>query len=332
MISDLAPFVDYSACGFSASIGGLVALFEIYCDESESESDSSVTIAGWAADINRLATLSIEWKNVLAQYQVSFFHTKTFKNRQSRMYRHLSKQDRQGLLDALLGLINQYASHGQSVQLSKKLYHRLTTKEFRTRHGSPYATCLGICTWKVGFRITNGLTAEQELSVFLEDGHANATESIWYLQRYKELSASTTGYDEVWGKENSPIRDSPLKIGAIGLGSKRSMPALQAADILAYCSGCVMRNPKDDFAAPILNALSAPDIRFYQIDAGDLNAMTSRLAKEDASEVRIQHTRRAQKHRLKELGITFRELPDGIEVEIPEDEVEAKEVRRLLGH
>src|ERR1035441_502417 len=102
MISDLAPFVDYSACGFSASIGGLVALFEIYCDESESESDSSVTIAGWAADINRLATLSIEWKNVLAQYQVSFFHTKTFKNRQSRMYRHLSKQDRQGLLDALL--------------------------------------------------------------------------------------------------------------------------------------------------------------------------------------------------------------------------------------
>jgi hypothetical protein len=97
--------------------------------------------------------------------------------------------------------------------------------------------------------VTEGLKADRVVSFFLESGHPHANEALQFIEQFKVISTTPPAHVEIVGcVGNSGLRFSPFKIGVIGLGSKHDMMPLQAADILAYCSLCLLKNPNDGFA------------------------------------------------------------------------------------
>jgi len=302
----------------------------MYSDESESTKPALVLIGGWISEVDLWAELSVQWKAILNQYGVEYFHAHSFRNARDPKYRHLSKHDREHFLISLLMLIKRYAKFGQVAWAKPGVYNYFTTKEFRARHGSVYATLVGQAFALAGIHVTYDCKREQTVSFFLESGHKHAKEALQFVDQYKVLSTAPPKDVEIVGTVgNSGLAFSPFKVGAFGFGSKREMMPLQAADILAYCSLCLRKNSKDPYARALLSAIGLP-IFVRCLDKEAILGMVELLNRTDREEVKIQHNRRRQIKQLKALGLPFEVLPDRLSVQIPDDPDLERKVREII--
>jgi hypothetical protein len=215
-----------------------VAAFEIYCDESGNT--NRLVFAGFVASTIDWARFSQDWTDLKKKYEISHFHTKTFRNRQSKLYRHLSRTQRGGLLAAVIRLIRKHVLFGASIGLDLNMFNRLADAEFKGRCGSAYAICALLCAVNVaGDALTARGLRTENMSVFVESGHVNAEDAIRVLKLYKKVSDPVDAgkYERMFGGGGrSKLREAPLKLDTIELASKIAVPGLQAADLLAYCS------------------------------------------------------------------------------------------------
>src|SRR6185312_6439335 len=134
--------------------------WDIYLDESGSENNTIMLVGGWVSLPEQFAALSKHWETALGEFGVDHFHSHSFRNARDPKYRHLKKFQRDELLIRLIGLIKTYAVFGQAVWVKPKTYNRLTTSNFRSRHGSAYASLLGYVVGHVGIFVTGGLRHE----------------------------------------------------------------------------------------------------------------------------------------------------------------------------
>jgi hypothetical protein len=306
-------------------------VLELYADESESSIVPLMLIGGWTADVDCWAEFSVRWQIILNKYNVAYFHSHTFRNARSQLYRHLDKFERDSMLISLLLLIKEFATFGQIAWVKPKLYNRITTKEFRNRHGTAYASLLGYVVAKVGINVTNHFHRKEVVSVFLESGHRHANEALHFIKQAKLITSDFLPDSEIVGPiGNSGLRFSPFKIGVISLGEKAEMKPLQAADILAYCSLCLLRNANDGFAKAVLAAIDLP-IYKHHLDEDCLQQQIEILRRTDAKEQTLMHNRRVQIKELRKLGVDFQVLPDGISVIFDHDDILAERIRKILG-
>jgi Protein of unknown function (DUF3800) len=307
-----------------------VAAFEAYYDESGSR--RHLTFAGFVADANDWANFSECWAALQTTYGISHFHTKTFRNRQSKLYQHLSRTQRRDLLANVIQLIKRHVLLGASVSLDLEMFDRLKTPSDGGRCGSAYAICALLCTVNVvGVALTGRGLRSEHWSVFIESGDKNAGDALRLLNLYKQLSdpINLGKYDRVFNKDRSRLRDAPLKLDTVAISGKTTTPALQAADLLAYCSAAA-ELPNHQFSEVVGRSLAEEvpifGVRLTENETSEALDASRRFFAEHS---RLAKQRKGQKRTLRELGIPFTEVSDILEIQFP-DAASDEEITRVM--
>jgi hypothetical protein len=324
------PKLDYSLCGFSSVHGDTIAVLEAYIDESGSHDDKLLVIAGYVSQVERWVSFSQEWKKILVDHSLSYFHMKDFRNPKSRAYRHLAPRDKENLLDALVNVIHHNVLFGIAFLVSPAVYSRLTTPAFRSRHGSCYSMaaqgCLGLA-----FHFLRQLGSSAEtVGIFVEEGHKNDREVIEALGEFKrqtdpidlpdDLDGAVYGgpldmLQDPYSGEDDPLRRRGVKVGAYGLGSKKIMLPLQAADIFAYCAHGFARRPDAYFCRGVIDKLRGRVPHYgYACGKKQLLELMEGVKKEQVLKEKQRHDYYLLERQLGNCGFKVEKLSGGISV------------------
>lgn len=241
--------LSYEALGLSPNFGENVAFLEAYFDESlKREGKRVVVVAGFVSSIDVWASFANEWNvSVLERFGIPYFRMKDFRNAQSRIFRHLSKEERTHLLANVAHLAAEAASFGVVCRTDEDEYNAATTSEYRSRNGTAFTTCFTKCIAMIGHLLSKHTDEIHKLSVFLEEGHANADQALQMLDGYKQFQTAQDEFDEnllFGGHQGNTLvvrgpRDSArYRLDTIAKGSKKSKPPLQVADVLAHTYLC----------------------------------------------------------------------------------------------
>lgn len=180
-----SPSVGYTLCGFSPVHGDTIAVLEAYIDESGTHNDRFLVVAAYISQVEKWAAFAQEWKGVLVDYSLPSFHMKDFRNPHCRVYKHLTARDKESLLGGLIDVIHRHILIGVAFASSPKLYKKLTTPAYRSRHGSCYSMSIQGCLF-TAFPLLHRLDAGvQTVGIFVEEGHRNAREVIEMLAEVK---------------------------------------------------------------------------------------------------------------------------------------------------
>ena len=271
LTADVFPKIDYSLCGFSPVHGDLIAVLDLYMDESGTHDNKHLVVGGYVSRVEKWVSFSQEWKKVLEAYSLPYFHMKDFRNPKSRMYRHLSVRDRESLFDSLADIVCRNVLFGAFFFTCPYWYDRLTTPVFRSRHGSSYAHAVQGCIALVIASLRKMNAGSEVLGIFMEEGHRNAQEVVEVIRELKKETDPTELPEEMDGsvygdplsidprpysKEDDHLLQEGLKIGAYGLGSKKIMLPLQAADVFSYCMHDAVNRPETYSSRRIMSKLS----------------------------------------------------------------------------
>jgi hypothetical protein len=327
--------MDVSAfSGLPSFSSGLIAMLEAYCDESDASirGGSLLVLAGYLADDADWRLFNKAWESeVLRPYSIPYFHAKDLRSQNAKLYRHLNLKERRDLLDAACSVIGRHVKAGGIVYMRPADWKQFTTPRQRSRWGSAYGICMELMLAVVLGEIVGG---PERVSVFLEDGHANATDAIRKIHNYKH-DTEPIEYPEITGgpihtsEPEHPelkMREESMRIGDIALVSKvRSMPT-QAADLLAYLVGSALSPIHPVFEGTLdallplkPHALSGwgPD------DVSELvKGMTSIQA--DREELRMQNWE--MKRILRSEGMKVFQLPWGMVVDHKPEEKDERSV------
>ena len=176
---------DYTDLGISPCFGEYVMALELYVDESEHGSGGDLVVAGFVSHINMWAKFATLWKERLDREGLSHFHTHKFRNGKSSLFASLSMDKRTQLLADLLGIIRSHALVGVSCTVNQREYKSMTTPEYRSRYGSAYGLAVGACSYQAS-RFLKASNPQEELSIFLEEGHHHGSGAVELILYAKE--------------------------------------------------------------------------------------------------------------------------------------------------
>jgi hypothetical protein len=236
-------------------------VLEAYFDESGSHEETSTSfllLAGYTAESERWRAFGTRWKRVLEDFRLQQFHMKDIRNFQHSSFKHLGAADRRVLLTALIDLVADTAVVGTLVYLRPADYKAVTDPAFRSRYGSAYGLLVTLTLLQLDAVLLNPPRVPETVSIFLEEGHANASDALRLIKYWQEDTAPPPA--EVEGHpvevvEPDPVRTSRLRIHSYGLGSKATMYPLHAADMLAYLAYSAMTFKGDDFLTGVFDQL-----------------------------------------------------------------------------
>jgi hypothetical protein len=97
---------------------------------------------------------------------------------------------------------------GTIVYLRPYEYKRATDQAFRTTYGSAYGACVNFTLLELDRILLNPLARPETVSIFLEDGHANALDGIKQIRELKELTDPVP--DELEGHEITILGAGPV--------------------------------------------------------------------------------------------------------------------------
>jgi hypothetical protein len=171
--------------------------------------------------------LKKSWKNRLPE-SLPYFHSVDFDNRTAGVFAKsgLDMGKRGILLHDLCSFIHCRLIAGITVRMSVAEYQRLTTNEFRSRHGTAYGMAVDMCLLGA-YYLAKEYGAKPEFNILIEKGHRHGGQAAQMLERLCYLSGKIM---EVFNGQLIP----DLKILTAGLGEKKDHPILQCADMLAY--------------------------------------------------------------------------------------------------
>ncbi len=199
-----------------------VVVLDSFFDESGKDDGRIIIVSGYVGSSKLMHQLARDWKDVLRDYKVEYWHTSRFRNPNSKLFKHLSKSRRKRLVRELVTAINRRTLMGVTVVMDKERYLSLTSPRFRSQWGAPYVYCVELALIAISTFLKSEGRHDELINILLEEGHKNAEQAIHHIKILKEDAAT------------ADIR--PLNVGEYGLGEKRKQPALQAADMLAYSS------------------------------------------------------------------------------------------------
>ncbi|MBV8570107.1 MAG: DUF3800 domain-containing protein [Acidobacteriaceae bacterium] len=286
-------------------------MFASYFDESGTHNKRFLVVAGYTAEVDRWANFSHRWNSILVEHGLSHFHAKEFRQAKSKIYAHLSQQDKNGALSALVSIIAETAIFGSLVILSPHHYDLLTTPKFRSHFGTSFGVAAaGIAACSVA-RLQEFRPGNHRLGIFFEQGHKNITQALDLIRfRKEELEElDTTGFDRVlihpnahWSTHppDDPLRTHTVKIGAMGIGGKRDMPPLQAADLLAYCVYSGLIHNDTGFAKAVIDELDRHVPHYFS------HLSPEKIKKHVEKVIATENEFKATRHKLHLFSKTFR--------------------------
>ena len=120
-------------------------MIQVYWDESGSHNSDNLVVAGYLAPSENWANFSEEWKKYLEISGIPYFRTKDFRNGRSRVFKHLSGNQKLVLIECLINTIRKHLPVGFISSINSSEYKDLTSQIHRTDWGSPYTACVLGC-------------------------------------------------------------------------------------------------------------------------------------------------------------------------------------------
>lgn len=197
-------------------------ILTVYCDESGTHAGSPCTVlAGFLGDANEWVDFEREWAKVLRKHQISHVHAKHLWHRQKE-FKEWSDTQIEYLWNDLWYVLQEhkriFAARTALREEDYKLFYVSDGAARKERLDTRYGLCFrAFMSFHPAFHrthFTNG-----SVNFILEQGHKNAGDALRIFNEIKE--------------KPGPWQDV---VGTISFGAKRQFPALQAADLLAYCS------------------------------------------------------------------------------------------------
>jgi hypothetical protein len=159
------------------------------------------------------------WWTELAKAGIPYFHSKDFHNYTGGIFRDLSRQRRERLLDLLAQLARLRLEIGLTARVSKQLFRGMTDHKFRSKYATEYGFAIQMLILSAHLYLER-FELGFDVNIVVEEGHRNSGQ---VLQILRDLKTTPKGD----GLER-------LNILSVGLGSKKDHPILQASDMLAY--------------------------------------------------------------------------------------------------
>jgi hypothetical protein len=159
------------------------------------------------------------WRKELARAGIPYFHSKDFDNYTGGVFRDLSRQTRERLLDSLAQLARLRLEIGLTARISKQLFRGMTDHKFRSKYATEYSFAIQMLILSAHLYLER-FELGFDVNIVVEEGHRNSGQ---VLQILRDLKTAPKGD----GLER-------LNILSVGLGSKKDHPILQASDMLAY--------------------------------------------------------------------------------------------------
>jgi hypothetical protein len=222
-----------------------VLVLEAYFDESCSSLDQRpiLVLGGYIAPYEQWVDFSQGWLSVLKNYRVPYFHATELPSRHSRLFRHLSNDQKRSMVEDLVAVIGRHVNMGVAIVMNPDDWRLSTTDTFRCRHGSAYGICMELVLMLASVMLRKPGQEPERVSVFLEDGHKNAGDAILRASNYK---ADTEPVEAPPGAKihewlDDLARTRFMRIGGIGLFPKTTTIPLQAADLYTYLVSNLLR-------------------------------------------------------------------------------------------
>lgn len=192
-------------------------MFTAYFDESGTHSNSPVTVvAGYIATNEQWSEFEREWKEVMQNAGIPFFHMSKFESRQGE-YKNWNSDKRIRIQERLIGIIKRRVRIGFASAIRLSDYSEVMDGRDRILYGSPYAFCLISCMKLVAAWADK--YEHQEPIVYVFESGAGCDGEIGAI------------FSRSFSKESVRSR---YRVGDLAFGDKRGIVQLQAADILAY--------------------------------------------------------------------------------------------------
>ena len=242
---------------------GVLVMFEGYFDESGSfeEEPNIFCISGYFMPTDAARQMDAEWRKVLGEHGLPFFHMVDCAHGSPPYYSKMTKEERIEIQSKLIGLIKKHTVIGFSA---------LTYAEsFTETPNTPdeYTACADMCVTSLYSFLDMNRTKGGEIAYFFENGHSKKNSAYGHLpEKLKRYSASMTFAD------------------------KDKVPLLQAADILAWQSAKYVKDRMSGKRAPRKDFMSLMEHRHSLMYLNIENGEPSLAIEDFPLSVRSQHT------------------------------------------
>jgi Protein of unknown function (DUF3800) len=200
--------------------GRLFVILTAYYDESGTHEGSPATVlAGFVGTTNDWVDFEIEWSKVLRKYGLTHVRAKQLFHGQGQFKRWSDEQFDHLWADLMYVLQERkqiFASKSVLREDDYRMFYVSDGPAKKERLDTRYALCFRSFLHFLP-AVRSGAIA---VNFVLESGHKNGGDALRV-------------FDETKNDKTIPWRRS---IGSLSFGTKQDSPALQAADLLAYCS------------------------------------------------------------------------------------------------
>jgi len=300
-----------------------------YLDESGTHSKNLMILGGFVSTSGRWSDFARECDDIASFFKIETFHMKELRNGNSKRYRHLSVNKRKEMLGCVLHAIREHTMYGIFDCLIPFEYESLSTPLFRSKFGSAYSLCVNGCILVMWDLLTGQSRKTESISIFLEHGHKNAVEAMRVIGEYKYSTdpLDLSQFESVVCREEDPLRGPGLKVATFGLGDKKSMRPLWAADVLAYCThGLIMSRGNDPFCAGVIDAIEEK-VKYvgHSWNEDSIKSAIADVEEGEAARKLVRSDTYSLKKYLRSFRLDVRELPVGLLVDrsnTPQEDLE----------
>jgi hypothetical protein len=194
-------------------------MFTAYFDESSTHAGSPlIVIAGGASDDVQWSFLEAEWKGLLEEFKVPYFHMRKFAHSIGPFATWKGDENRRRhFIERLVGILRRRVTVTIGLALLLDAYREVVTPEKVAEFGTPYALCGTLCVMLAGEWAQQRKHNEPIRFVF-ESGAREAAE----LQRGFNTNRAVEAVQKQY------------RMGAFEFAGKKDLGALQAADFIAW--------------------------------------------------------------------------------------------------
>lgn len=190
-------------------------LYSAYLDESGIDKGNDfVAVAGFVSNTSKWNAFSQEWKPLLDEWQIPYFHMTDFENRRS-YYSSWSKEERETRLNCLLGIIKKHTFLSVGYVIRKRQFNEIMTDRAKDLCGNAYGLASIGCWYAIRQKVKN------------VDGLVDYT-----MESVNQGSGALLKIHGIQSKFPEWVEDTCMH--SLSFRDKHTFLPLQAADILAY--------------------------------------------------------------------------------------------------
>jgi hypothetical protein len=216
-----------------AAPGNLFGMFTCYFDESGGADHGFITVCGWVASVERWQRFDVEWKSMLAAYDVPYFHLKElahFRGPYSK-WRGPRVEERDAFFKESSRIICETVEHGFLCAVYYEHFRKVNERfQLKEHQRSPYALAGRFCIAGANAWMEAQGRSLREIDYVFEDGGPDVG-GLAELAKRSKLKIPKFG----------PSRES---------ADQAAMIQLQAADYFAYEIRKAIVDHPDKFTKP----------------------------------------------------------------------------------